>query len=738
MSSRRDRSRSRSPPGKDQKALGPKAATKLMSKVLGEKLGYTSEKNPFGDDSIARPFVWKKKQDYQLARGEIEREDTRVTREKLMETTEKQLAEIRRVKDRREQREKEEKELEEQRAALAREREQENFEEWAEKEKRFQLEQAHLRSKIRMRQGREKPIDHIAKAVMIVHWDPLEKDEKKEEEREKRGKGEEEEEEEKADVEAILRNIEFLPAAHSIFENMNAQEIGECVSEARSLMQASIGTEPKIFWKCFIMVGKTVCSSRKRQEQSEAAGGISAFMHQRALRDLNDLPEDIAQAVEKMLSNKSIAELSEIESKVDDKLRAVGNTQTDASYWESIKKKIPFFKARWEVERVYQAAQKKVAEWRENEIRKEKEEKLRKERERGLLQLPARLGGPSRWDRQPQGEEAGGGQGQGRWDQKEEEEEEERETEGVRREVAEDAENGMSDGSGGDYSPVLRPFPEDEAGAAGEKGGVARMDDDALDLGSLYGDAEEEGEGTGQVGVVAGGDGGELETCGLSPKLKPLETPVPVGVSVMGADEEAFGRAQAIKQVIREVVDRRQRAEKMQRDAAAGGEQQTADQRFDAFIRKEKSGMERDEEVMDSGDVEPAASSNRPTKYEWEDKYKPRKPRFFNRVKTGFEWNKYNQTHYDHDNPPPKTVQGYKFNIFYPDLIDNTKAPKYVLEASDTEGTVILRFVAGPPYEDVAFKILNREWDKKFGFRCVFDRGIMQLYFNFRRYRYRK
>ena len=29
----------------------------------------------------------------------------------------------------------------------------------------------------------------------------------------------------------------------------------------------------------------------------------------------------------------------------------------------------------------------------------------------------------------------------------------------------------------------------------------------------------------------------------------------------------------------------------------------------------------------------------------------------------GFEWNKYNQTHYDIDNPPPKIVQGYKFNV---------------------------------------------------------------------------
>ena len=61
------------------------------------------------------------------------------------------------------------------------------------------------------------------------------------------------------------------------------------------------------------------------------------------------------------------------------------------------------------------------------------------------------------------------------------------------------------------------------------------------------------------------------------------------------------------------------------------------------------------------------------------EKYKPRKPKYFNRVHTGYEWNKYNQTHYDQDNPPPKVVQGYKFNIFYPDLMDKEAAPEYVL-----------------------------------------------------------
>lgn len=35
------------------------------------------------------------------------------------------------------------------------------------------------------------------------------------------------------------------------------------------------------------------------------------------------------------------------------------------------------------------------------------------------------------------------------------------------------------------------------------------------------------------------------------------------------------------------------------------------------------------------------------TAYTWEDKYRPRKPRYFNKVHTGYEWNKYNQTHYE-------------------------------------------------------------------------------------------
>ncbi|KAF5948237.1 hypothetical protein HYC85_014194 [Camellia sinensis] len=127
--------------------------------------------------------------------------------------------------------------------------------------------------------------------------------------------------------------------------------------------------------------------------------------------------------------------------------------------------------------------------------------------------------------------------------------------------------------------------------------------------------------------------------------------------------------------------------------------------------------------------------------YWWHDKYRPRKPKYFNRVHTGYEWNKYNQTHYDHDNPPPKIVQGYKFNIFYPDLVDKIKAPTYTIEKDGDSGeTCIIRFHAGPPYEDIAFRIVNKEWEysHKKGFKCTFERGILHVYFNFKRYRYRR
>ncbi|KAL1602868.1 hypothetical protein SLS59_004523 [Nothophoma quercina] len=150
------------------------------------------------------------------------------------------------------------------------------------------------------------------------------------------------------------------------------------------------------------------------------------------------------------------------------------------------------------------------------------------------------------------------------------------------------------------------------------------------------------------------------------------------------------------------------------------------------YEREVARGVEEGEEVFTA---EEQVTTARP---QWAGTYKPRKPRYFNRVQMGYEWNKYNQTHYDHDNPPPKVVQGYKFNIFYPDLIDKAKAPTYKIERENgrrrgesfapagEDDTCLIRFIAGPPYEDIAFRIVDKEWDysakRERGFKSSFDK----------------
>lgn len=151
------------------------------------------------------------------------------------------------------------------------------------------------------------------------------------------------------------------------------------------------------------------------------------------------------------------------------------------------------------------------------------------------------------------------------------------------------------------------------------------------------------------------------------------------------------------------------------------------------YDREAARGISENEEIFTAEEAVPGS-----VKPQWTEKYGARKPRYFNRVQMGYEWNKYNQTHYDHDNPPPKVVQGYKFNIFYPDLIDMTKAPTFKIirehgrrrgeshAAAGEADTCLIHFIAGPPYEDIAFRIVDREWDysakRERGFRSTFDK----------------
>lgn len=60
---------------------------------------------------------------------------------------------------------------------------------------------------------------------------------------------------------------------------------------------------------------------------------------------------------------------------------------------------------------------------------------------------------------------------------------------------------------------------------------------------------------------------------------------------------------------------------------------------------------------------------------------------------------------------------------------DKSKAPTYYLKSiPDDPDTQIIVFTAGPPYEDIAFRIVRRPWEysHRKGFRSTFDRGVLQ------------
>jgi len=118
-----------------------------------------------------------------------------------------------------------------------------------------------------------------------------------------------------------------------------------------------------------------------------------------------------------------------------------------------------------------------------------------------------------------------------------------------------------------------------------------------------------------------------------------------------------------------------------------------------------------------------------------------RKPLFFNTYKSSNVWNAYTRCHHKEDDPPPKRVVGYKFNIFVPELVDKTKSPEYVLETDEEGNTnfVVLCFKLGEPYLDVRFKIVAGEWMNswKDGFKSSFAGGVLRLWFIYKVYRYR-
>ena len=107
-----------------------------------------------------QPFTWNKKVEKDKKEGRLE-EDSEESRLKLMQ-------DIDRVRKRREDREKELEEMERLRTEEQRLREAALYGDWQQKEEDFHMEQVKVRSKIRLKESREQPIDILAKNIILI------------------------------------------------------------------------------------------------------------------------------------------------------------------------------------------------------------------------------------------------------------------------------------------------------------------------------------------------------------------------------------------------------------------------------------------------------------------------------------------------------------------------------------------------------------------------------------------
>ena len=141
----------------------PSQAKKLGARLKqGEIAGYTDAENPFGDANLTERFVWHKKIEKSLMAG-VDAKDLGLKAEKARH--EARLLEIEKVKQQREQRDREKMEKEQERELMQREEALIEAVELEKKEEEFHVAQAKMRSDIRVREGRARAVDLVARNV---------------------------------------------------------------------------------------------------------------------------------------------------------------------------------------------------------------------------------------------------------------------------------------------------------------------------------------------------------------------------------------------------------------------------------------------------------------------------------------------------------------------------------------------------------------------------------------------
>ena len=677
---------------------------------------YDDGTNPFGAEvNLTERFVWGKKIEKQLVEGADVRDLTaRAEQRRHLE----RMDEIAKVQKRREERERERAALAEELEMIQRERAMAEAVELERKEEDFHLEQAKVRAQQRLTEGRPKAIDIITNSLFLL------------------------------DTSFGFDDTDGQDPA-TIVSNLNVWQLKELkndVAEMAELDVKNLAHAP--FWAALAIVTDHELATAQKQDAIDRARVRGEPIPRQYLVREAGWHSSLDAEVEVMLAGKRHGELEKLGGEIQEQLDS--GEAADPEYWAAVLRRLQVYKAKALVREMHgdmmhahvmkdagmvgkggseggsrraEQMMKAAAERQQQHDQEVKEEKegngvenaLEKEEnnknveeievsEDGDEELEALAAVDTRLEKQPPSttttaivEDEWDGEPRA-WE-----------------DLSEDEQQFVVTIGGGGLSPKPLP-PEYVVGHD-----VVHEEDDMRMLELLRAQAkaketerfkEAAAAAAAAAATAAGGRSAEAERVYRRMVANPSAPVV--------ASSSLYKNAVA------------------QQQQGGGGVETAEEARFKATANRAMGNLDTSGDAPFGGEV-----SIESQVYWWHEKYRPRKPKYFNRVHTGYDWNKYNKTHYDADNPPPKTVQGYKFNIFYPDLIDPSKAPTYDIERDPESGdgsTCIIRFSAGPPYEDIAFRIVNKDWElnPKRGFKCVFDHGILHLYFNLKRQFYRR
>jgi len=251
-------------------------------------LHYTNTDNPFGDSSLLSTFVWKKKLDKDGLAGITSDELEKRNRDKQDENR----RELEKVKKRRIERELERQKREEETALLQRNKEAAQFQEYEKNEDHFHLEQARLRSKIRIQDGRAKPIDLLAKYISA---------------------------EEEVDAVEMHEPYTYL-------HGLSIKDLEDVIEDIKVYKELEKGTNLEYWNDLTVIVEDELHKLRKLQRESE---------YDVALGRREGIHKSVAADVASVFKGKTAGQLEQLQKQIESKIS--GKTDgVDVAYWESL------------------------------------------------------------------------------------------------------------------------------------------------------------------------------------------------------------------------------------------------------------------------------------------------------------------------------------------------------------------------------------------------------------------